>query len=203
MKQLSLILNIALTIAVAVLYYLHFTKGSKNAECKGHTLYKDTAGILQTPQIAYVDLDSFYNNVGHIKAQKAMLDVEQKNIQLTYENAYKDLENERLNFLKKGAAISQKEEEEFRNKLMQKQQEIESKKQVNIQQLSEKNSAIMYETQTKLKKFLAEYNKDKRYKYILATGIGYDYIFYKDSTQNITAEIVKGLNEEMNKKAKQ
>ena len=70
------------------------------------------------------------------------------------------------------------------------------------QRLAEKGGKIMEDVQVTLKDFLNEYNKDKRYSYILATGGGFDYLFFKDSTQNITNEIIKGLNERMNKKAK-
>jgi outer membrane protein len=202
MKQFSSILNIVLIIAVAVLYYLHFSQHKTPISKANNKQPVDTSLHAQSGQIAYVDLDSFYNNVTQIKAQKSLLDAEQKSIQQQYENEYKELENLRNNFLKKGASITQQEEEDFRNKLMAAQQQIEGKKQAGIQQLSEKNATMMLETQGKLKKFIAEFNKDKKYRYILAVGNGWDYLFYKDSTQNITNEIVEGLNAEMNKKAK-
>ena len=44
---------------------------------------------------------------------------------------------------------------------------------------------------------MKEYNKDKNYSYILATGTGLDYLFFKDSTLNITSDVIKGLNEQM------
>ena len=55
----------------------------------------------------------------------------------------------------------------------------------------------MEDMQRRLKDFMNDYNKDKRYTYILATGTGLDYLFYKDSVLNITADVVKGLNEKM------
>lgn len=203
MKQFSSILHIVLIIAVAILYYLHFTQGKTANNTANRKLSADTSLRSPSGQIAYVDLDSFYNNVTQIKAQKLLLDAEQKSIQQQYENEYRELENQRNNFLKKGASITQQEEEDFRNTLMAAQQQIEGKKQSSIQQLSERNATMMLETQSKLKKFIAEFNKDKKYRYILAVGNGWDYLFYKDSTQNITNEIVEGLNAEMNKKAKQ
>ena len=55
----------------------------------------------------------------------------------------------------------------------------------------------MEDMQSKLKEFMNEYNKEKKYTYIFATGTGLDYFFYKDSTLNITSDIVKGLNKKM------
>ena len=49
----------------------------------------------------------------------------------------------------------------------------------------------------KLKEFLNQYNKTKNYQYILTTGTGLDYMLYKDSTFNITADVIKGMNELM------
>ena len=41
--------------------------------------------------------------------------------------------------------------------------------------------------------FLKEYNKDKRYTYIVSYEQGLFY--YKDSSYNVTADVIKGLNE--------
>ena len=49
----------------------------------------------------------------------------------------------------------------------------------------------------KLKDFLADYNKDKKYQFILTTGNGLDYMLYKDSAYNITDDVIKGMNEKM------
>jgi outer membrane protein len=57
----------------------------------------------------------------------------------------------------------------------------------------------MEEIQTKLKKFLEDYNKDKKYLYILTTGTGQDYMVFKDSSLNITTDVVNGMNEILKK----
>ena len=58
----------------------------------------------------------------------------------------------------------------------------------------------MENIQNKLKAYINDYNKDKKYSYIFATGTGVDNILYKDSVHNITSDIVKGFNKIMNKK---
>ena len=55
----------------------------------------------------------------------------------------------------------------------------------------------MEDMQSKVKTFMKDYNKTKNFTYILATGTGLDYLFYKDSTLNITSEVIKGLNDQM------
>ena len=60
-------------------------------------------------------------------------------------------------------------------------------------------TTIMEGIKKHLRDFLAEYNKEKNYMYIFTTGTGLDYMVYKDSTLNITADVIKGMNEKMEK----
>ncbi len=201
MKNISTILSIILLLAVGVLYYLHFSCPSKGGKCvtsSGNG--KDSSYKNGKMVIAYVELDSVNNNVVYIKNRRKELESEQKQIMADYESAYKSLENEKNNFLKKGDAITQQEAQIFQEKLMYKQQEIENDKQAKGQKLAEKGAKIMEDMQASLKEFLADYNKDKKYTYILSTSAGMDYLFYKDSTLNITGDIIKGLNEKMGQK---
>ena len=204
MKQFSLVLNILLVAAVGVLYYLHFSN-SRNLAVTGNapTGYKqkDSCGD-KIPIVAYVELDSLNNNVTFIKQRKKELEAEQKVIAQEYENSYRALTAERDEFLKKGNAITQQEAETFQARLGQKQQEIEGTKQSKAQRLAEKGAKIMDDMQTKVRAFMKEYNKEKNYSYILATGTGLDYLFFKDSTLNITNDVIKGLNEQMKETVK-
>ncbi len=204
MKQFSLVLNILLLAAVGVLYYLHFSNSKKLAVTENATVgYKkrDSCGD-KIPIVAYVELDSLNNNVTFIKQRKKELEAEQKIIAQEYESSYRALTAERDEFLKKGNAITQQEAETFQAKLGQRQQDIEGAKQTKAQRLAEKGAKIMEDMQTKVRTFMKEYNRDKNYSYILATGTGLDYLFFKDSTLNITNDVVKGLNEQMKEAVK-
>ena len=199
MKQFSIVVNIFLVAAVAVLYYLHFDSNKKLAAAEKTTnnyKQKDSCGD-KIPIVAYVELDSLNNNVTFIKLRKKELEAEQKVIANDYETSYRALTAERDEFLKKGNAITQQEAETFQAKLGQKQQEIETAKQTKAQRLAEKGAKIMEDMQGKVRTFMKAYNKDKNYSYILATGTGLDYLFFKDSTLNITSDVIKGLNEQM------
>lgn len=198
MKQFSLGLNLLLVIAVAVLYYLHFSGGAKHL-VNGQSVQKnsyDTSGGNKMV-LAYVELDSLNNNVEFIRQRKKELEAEQRVITKQYEDDYHQLTAMRDNFLKKGNAITQQEAEAFQEKLGLKQQEIEQAKQQKSQKLAEKGARIMEDMQGKLKDFMNDYNKEKKYTLIFTTGTGLDYFLYKDSSLNITSEIVKGLNNKM------
>ena len=63
--------------------------------------------------------------------------------------------------------------------------------------LNQKSFELMESIQKKLKEFLEAYNKEKKYQYILTTGGGMDYIILKDSTLDITKDVIKGMNEKL------
>ncbi len=198
MKQLSIVLNILLIVAVGLLYYFHFS-GKKTVDKKTGPVFtsaNSTAGMTR-PAIAYVELDSLNEKISYIKNKRKELQGEQDAIETEWQNGYRDLENQKNNFLKKGAAITQEEAQLFQNKLLGQQQVIDEKKQKLNQDLSEKSYKFMDDIQKKLKDFLAEYNKEKNYMYIFTTGTGLDYMVYKDSSMDITADVIEGMNKKM------
>ncbi len=204
MKNLSIALNVILIAAVAFLYYLHFSSATPNN--KKVTVSKSTetsVGPSSKSAIAYVDLDSLNENIVYIKTKRKELEAEQKGIETEWENSYRNLEGQKNTFLKKGNAITQQEAEEFQAKLYQQQQVVDQRKQGLSQKLSEKSYKFMEGIQQQLREFLEDYNKDKNYQFILTTGTGLDYIVYKDSTLNITADVIAGMNEKMKSLSKE
>ncbi len=204
MKNLSLVLNIVLLIAVGYLYYYDFS-GKKTKDVAA----KLSSGIMATdtngyrPPLAYVELDSLNERITFIKDKRKELEAAMKVIEQEQESGYRNLQAQKDNFLKKGAAITQEEAEIFQGKLIDQQQKIDSRKQQQSQALNEKSFGIMEGIQTKLKDFLTEYNKDKKYMYIFTTGTGLDYMVFKDSSLNITNDVIKGMNAKMKAEAKQ
>jgi outer membrane protein len=164
MKNLSVILNIVLLIAVGVLYYLFFTeKKSSTAVATKNTVSSEKFDYANRPPLAYIELDSLNERIGYLKSVRKDLEAEQKSIEKEWENGYQGLENQKNNFLKKGSAITQEMAQQFQEQLLQQQQQIDNKKQALSQKLSEKHYQIMDGVQKKLKDFLAEYNKEKKY----------------------------------------
>lgn len=203
MKQLSLVLNLILLAAVAVLYYLHFSvrpHQCAQANNKGG-FSKDSLGA-QHPVIAYVELDSLNNNLNYIKDRKKLLEDEQKRYNNEYENSIRALQSERDQFIKRGNAITQLESDNFQKSFRAKVEEVERLKQERNQTLVDRSARMMEDIQTQIRKFMKEYNRNKNYQYVLATGTGLDYMFYRDSALNITPEVIKGLNEQLKPAAK-
>ncbi len=199
MKHFSTILNVVLLLAVAFLYYHVFA--AKKTTTAGVKTTASTASIKESVHapIAYVELDSLNEKIYYIKEKRKVLEAEQRSIESEWQSGYRGLENQKNNFLKKGDAITQQMAEQFQGELIQQQQKIDEKKQVMMQKLSERSYKFMDDIQKKIKDFLAEYNKEKNYTYILTTGTGLEYMMYKDSSLNITSDVVDGMNEKLKK----
>ena len=198
MKNLSLVLNIILLLAVSYLFYYDFSgKKTDAVAAKLSSSYKTGDSTGYRPPLAYVELDSLNEKITFIKDRRKELEAEMKAIEQEQESGYRGLQAQKDNFLKKGAAITEEEAQIFQSKLIEQQQRIDTRKQELSQKLSEKSFGIMEGIQKKLKEFLTEYNKDKKYMYIFTTGTGLDYMVFKDSTLNITNDVIKGMNEKM------
>ncbi len=204
MKNLSLVLNIVLLLAVGYLYYYDFSgKKTKDVAAKlnSNLIASDNNGYR--PPLAYVELDSLNEKITFIKDKRKEHEAAMKVIEQEQETGYRNLQAQKDNFLKKGAAITQEEAEIFQGRLIDQQQKIDRKKQEQSQALNEKSFSIMEGIQKKLKDFLSDYNKEKKYMYIFTTGTGLDYMVFKDSTLNITDDVIKGMNAKMKSEAKQ
>ncbi|MEX0636523.1 MAG: OmpH family outer membrane protein [Ferruginibacter sp.] len=198
MKHFSTIVSIVLLLAVAFLYYHEFS--GKKTGITGIAKTGEAKNNQPKPAlIAYVELDSLNEKITFIKEKRKELESEQRAIETEWENGYRGLENQKNTFLRKGDAITQQMAEEFQNQLIQQQQRIDEKKQGLTQKLSEKSYKFMDNIQKDLKGFLIEYNKTKNYQYILTTGTGLDYMVFKDSSLNITMDVINGMNEKMKK----
>lgn len=197
MKNISLALNIILLVAVAYLFYYDFSGKKTEAVAAKISGTNKPEFVGNRPPLAYVELDSLNEKITFIRERRKELETEMKAIEQEQENGYRGLQAQKDNFLKKGAAITEEEAQLFQNKLIDQQQKIDARKQELSQKLNEKSFGIMEGIQKKLKEFLAEYNKDKKFMYIFTTGTGLDYMVYKDSSLNITNDVIRGMNEKM------
>ena len=194
MRSFLIAVNSLLIIAVIFLYVKVF-KSTTNVKINtSSNVTSNTNGSLKNASIAFVELDSLNEKIGFIKDRRKELEIEQKSIEVEWQNGYRGLENKKNEFLKRGNSITQQEAEKFQGELLQQQQQVDQRKQGLTQKLSEKSYKFMDDIQKKLKDFLNQYNKTKNYQYILTTGTGLDYMLYKDSTFNITADVIKGMN---------
>jgi outer membrane protein len=155
-----------------------------------------SAGNLK---IAYVDLDSIQEKYQYYKEKMVEFDKKKEDADRQLNTAFQKIEEERITFAKKGQAITQAEYENFQRSYQAKMQSLEEQKRNMENAISIDGVKMLEELKNKINGFLAEYNKEKGYSYIFSTSNSLNVLFYKDSTNNITNEVVDGLNKAYNK----
>ena len=190
MKNFLLVINIVLLILVGYLYYLHF--GSHKTTAVREVKSLTTDNLNTDSRVAYIDLDSLQNNYSYY--QKIKTDFERRQAAANNEIAamQKKYQNRAMQLQQKAPTMNQKEQEEAMQEINKMQQDMQSRKQNIDNELYNYNSKMKEDILNRIQNFLKEYNKDGKYSYIFSYEPGF--MFYKDSTLNITPDVIVGLN---------
>jgi outer membrane protein len=193
MKNILLPLNILLALAVAVLFFLHFKGSSTGSDRKVKVSAADSAAN-RIQKIAYVDLDSIQENYKYYKEKMDEFERKKESADRDLNNSFQKIENERIAFVQKGNAITQVEAENFQREYTRKMQNLENQKKNMENSIQQDGVRTMEDLKKRINDFLAEYNKTQGYSYIFSTSSTINVLFHKDTTLNITDDVVAGLN---------
>lgn len=190
MKQFSLIFNVILLVLVGVLYYLHFSsKKAAVIDLKSPASAQVHSGGAR---VAYLDLDSLQSNYGYYKKIKADFEKKQTESNNEITNLQKRYQSRAMQLQQKGPTMNQQEQDAAMKEINQMQESLAAKKQATDNELFAYNSKMKDDILKKIQDFLKEYNKNKRFDYIFSYEPGF--MFYKDTTLDITRDVVIGLN---------
>lgn len=201
MKKLSLWLNIVLIIAVAGIYFLHFsgnktTKTETGVEGKKQSIDRDFA-------IAYVNIDTLVSNYDLYKDKVEEL-TQKKNeseaeLQVKSSSFDREVQDYR-NKLSKGL-ITRTKAQMLEQELAQKQQELYAVGESLQRQLMDEEQVMYRQVLNEIMEYLEEYNKEYNYKFIFRNAFGGE-LLYADKSLNITQDVLTGLNESYAKSKK-
>ncbi len=194
LKNLSLALNVVLLVAVGVLFYWHFKGASTNSMHIDIAPSSKDSLVLKPLKVAYVDLDTIEEKFAYFKQKQNDFDRKREQADQNLNAAANNLERERMQMAQKGNTLTQADVENFQKEYTAKMQDLQRQHDVNEQEFATEKQKIMDDIQTKIKSFLDEYNKAKKYSFIFTTGKGALNLFYQDTAYNITDEVVTGLN---------
>ena len=201
MKQLSIGLNIVLVVLVGILFYLHFDGRNKAAitaiPAKSDNGANTTAGLASS-RIGYFEMDSLQANYNYFKDALAHLKEKEQTMNAELAGMEKEYQKKVNEWQKKGAAMSQAEADAAQRENAQLQQAYQVRKQALEESFGKQSMEFKKDIKRKIEDYLKGYNKDKNYSYILSYEP--DFIFLRDTTCNITPDLVKGLNAEYKKK---
>jgi outer membrane protein len=193
MKNLSLILNGILIVAVGVLFYLHFTSGPR---VKMNKESNSVAPITGVP-IVYINIDTLLNNYDYFADLQAEMQDKQseKEAQLNsrtkiYEQNAQDYQNK----VNKGL-VTRREAAELEQSLYTEQQEILQLRDQLASELQEEEQVRNRRLIDNIMVFLKDYNKGYNYQFIFSNSFGSNILFARDSL-DITYSVLEGLNKQ-------
>jgi outer membrane protein len=200
MKNISLILNAVLVLAVVVLYILVLSERKKGVQ-PGQYMINDSTAAALLP-VAYINVDSLLINYQFAKESNEALMKKQEDSRLDLNVKANQLRGEMAEFQRKlenNAFLSRERAEQEQSRLMKKEQDL--------QQLNSKLSNDLMISQQKMSEqlrdtinaFLKSYNKDKKYQIILSNTSN-DNILLAGEGYDITSEVIELLNERYQKK---
>ena len=196
MKNVGTILSGLALVGVAILFYLHF--GSSKASTKPNQ--GQNAGAAPSPgSIAYFEMDSIEQHYDYVKEVREELKRQEANITNELNTLKKSYMGRVQQLQEKAPSMNQQEGEAAQAEINQMQLSMQQKEAKLAQELQEKQFKMMQEINNKISEFLKTYNASKRYSFILSHAPG-DFIYFADTTFNITAEVIKGLNQTKEKK---
>ncbi|MCC5612397.1 OmpH family outer membrane protein [Nostoc sp. CHAB 5834] len=189
-KNASLILNVVLTIAVAILYYLHFkdsqpavvSTSAKPAEAKGRA-------------IVYVNVDSLLTKYEFFKDTQKVLESKRFQLENDLANKGRNLQNKVAFFQQRAATMTQEQGRATEASLQKEQQDILAFRERAAQNLANEEQAKNKQLYDQIYDYLKKINAQNKYEFVLGYTKGGG-ILFADPAADQTKAILDGLNKE-------
>jgi outer membrane protein len=194
----SIVTKSVLVIAIAA--GLAACNQNKTADKPASATTATTA--TSTPEIVYVNQDSLVSQYEYIKDMNKRLEDKGKAATSEVESQKQAIQRQYADYQKNAATMPADQRAAMEQRLQRKGQEFQQYQQnagaqVQNEQLSETNK--LYE---KLIEFTKAYAKEKGYKMVLTFQKGNTNMLYGDTSLDVTADVVKRLNDAYTKDKK-
>jgi outer membrane protein len=190
MKNLSLVLNIVLLIAVIALYVLFFT-GSKSAIKSSSA---DTT-VIGDVKIAYINSDSVLKYYNYFKQNSEKLETKSKKLKDDYRQRAMGLQSEFSNYQRSVNSMTYGQVKAAEDDLAKKQQNLQMYEQSLTQELMREEQQLTMELYERITKFIRKYSTEKGIHLVLKFDPTSD-VLYGNAGIDITQDVIKGLNED-------
>lgn len=190
MKNASLILNVILTVAVAVLYYLHF-KGPQAETTSATKAPVEAKGKA----IVYVNVDSLLTKYDFFKDTQKVLESKRFQLENDLANKGKNLQNKVAFFQQKAPTMTQEQGRATEASLQKEQQDIMAYRDRAAQNLATEEQNKNRQLYDQIYDYLKKINAQNKYEFVLGYTKGGG-ILFADPSADRTSVILDGLNKE-------
>ena len=191
MKNLSLILNAVLLVAVGVLFFLHFS-GNKSATGGSDSATSAIPGDLK---VAYINSDSVLHHYEYLKANRVTMEEKTKKMEQEYRNRAQGLQNEITAYQRNVSNMTLGQVKAVEEDLGKKQQNLQMYQQSLSQQLMQEEAKLNKELYDRVTAYLKKYAKEKNLHVVLKYDPTSDLLFAGDGL-DVSKDVIDGLNAE-------
>ena len=200
MKNISLIINAVLGIAVIILFVMVLSQ-PKQETIAGVQYGSDSTVMYKLP-IAYVNIDSLLLNYQFAQESNETLLKKQEDSRLDLNVKARQLQGEMAEFQRKlenNAFLSRERAEQEQNRLIRKEQDLQELNAKLSQELMDVQMRISEQLRDSIQSFLKDFNKNKKYELIISNTAN-DNILLANDGYDITQEVVDMLNQRYSRK---
>jgi outer membrane protein len=190
------------TVTFAALFTLVTVSSCKKPQSSGtNTTQTSTVTTSGTPaggsRIAYVDIDTFESHYENLKKKREELKSDQQRAEAELQRSAQQMQADYNNVMQKQQAgkLTESEAQAAEKRLGQMQQSLETRRGALSTQFQEKLEAFNKKLHDDMDAFLTDYIKDHPYDYVLSYSSTNAQILYANKGNNITADVIKGMNE--------
>jgi outer membrane protein len=189
MKNLSLVRNVVLLVAVIILYVLHFS-GTK---------VESTASPADTSSVnlkfAYITSDSVLKHYEYLKVNRDQLESKTKKMDQDLRNRTEGLRNEINAYQRNVSSMTLGQARATEEDLGKKQQNLQLYQQSLQQQLMQEEARLNKELYDRITVFLKKYGQERGLQVVLKFDPTSDVLFGSPGL-DITDDVIKRLNAE-------
>ncbi|WP_291856884.1 OmpH family outer membrane protein [Marinilabilia sp.] len=193
MKNLSLIINAVLLVAVVALFIIVFSNGSEEKESADQKAQKED---VQDYPIAYINTDSLLINYEYARSLNEELLTEEESSRADFNERLRVFQDDMRSFQRKvqnNGFLSLERAQNEERRLRQKEQELQELNSQMSNDLMRQQNSMNRELRDTITGFLEDFTTRHPYKLVLSNTMG-DNILFANDALNITNEVVEELN---------
>ena len=187
MKNISLILNAVLFVAVGILFYFQF----------GGSTVKSSSPSTVNPgdlKLAYINSDSVLKYFDYFKVNRAKLEAKSKKLDQELRGRAQGLQNDYESYQRNASNLTIGQAKAVEEDLTKKQQNLRVYQESLAQELSNDEGKMNVELYGKITSFLKKYGEEKGIQLVLKFDPTSD-VLYGGNSLDITQDVIVGLND--------
>ena len=191
MKPVTLAVQVVLALAIAVLYYLHFSDN------------KETAGVVQEQagnvlpgelRVAFVNSDTILKYYDYFKVSRDQLEAKGKKMDSDFRNRAQSLQRDIATYQSTAGNLTIGQAKTIEEDLTKKQQNLRLYQESLAQELSLEENKLNQALYGRVTEFLRQYSEENGIHIVLKFDPSSDVLFGGKSL-DITEAVIAGLNE--------